>query len=98
MAVLPQQSLESIHPALWRGSQLARAHGKYVDTGYAALSGELPGGGWPPGTPVELLVQQPGVGEGRLLQPALGAVSKRPIALLPPPQTPNALALGYTGR
>jgi cell division inhibitor SulA/protein ImuA len=71
MSALPQQSLESIHPALWRGSQLARAHGKYVDTGYAALSVELPGGGWPLGTLVELLVQQPGVGEVRLLQPAL---------------------------
>ena len=59
MAALPQQGLESIHPALWRGSQLARAHGKYVDTGYAALSVELPGGGWPLGTLVELLVQHP---------------------------------------
>jgi protein ImuA len=97
MAALPQQILESIHPALWRGSQLARAHGKYVDTGYAALSVELPGGGWPLGTLVELLVQQPGVGEVRLLQPALAAVSKRPIALLQPPQTPNALAFAYMG-
>ena len=97
MATFPQQSLESIHPALWRGSQLARAHGKYVDTGYAALSVELPGGGWPLGTLVELLVQQPGVGEVRLLQPALAAVSKRPIALLQPPQTPNALAFAYMG-
>jgi protein ImuA len=97
MAALPQQSLESIHPALWRGSQLARAHGKYVDTGYAALSVELPDGGWPLGTLVALLVQQPGVGEVRLLQPALAAVSKRPIALLQPPQTPNALAFAYMG-
>jgi protein ImuA len=97
MAALPQQSLESIHPALWRGSQLARAHGKYVDTGYAALSVELPGGGWPLGTLVELLVQQPGVGEVRLLQPALAAVSKRPIALLQPPHTPNALAFACMG-
>src|SRR5260370_39886143 len=49
------------------------------------------------GTVVELLVQQPGVGEVRLLQPALAAVSKRPIALLQPPQTPNALAFSYMG-
>lgn len=97
MAALPQQGLESIHPALWRGSQLARAHGIYVDTGYAALSVELPGGGWPLGTLVELLVQQAGVGEVRLLQPALAAVSKRPIALLQPPKTPNALAFAYMG-
>ena len=70
MSALPKH-VESIHPALWRGSQLARAYGKTVDTGYAALSAELPGGGWPLGALVELLVQQPGVGEFRLLRPAL---------------------------
>ncbi|MBF4004293.1 recombinase RecA [Burkholderia pseudomallei] len=40
-------SLESLHPSLWRGSQLARGGPRTVDTGYAALSVELPGGGWP---------------------------------------------------
>ncbi len=41
------KNVEDIHPALWRGSQLARAQGQTVDTGYAVLSAELPGGGWP---------------------------------------------------
>ena len=81
MSALPKH-VESIHPALWRGSQLARAYGKTVDTGYAALSAELPGGGWPLGALVELLVQQPGVGEMRLLRPALAELSRRPVALL----------------
>lgn len=45
---------ESIHPALWRASQLARNTTRTVDTGYPALSAELPGGGWPTGTLVEL--------------------------------------------
>ncbi|MGV4712386.1 translesion DNA synthesis-associated protein ImuA, partial [Burkholderia pseudomallei] len=49
-------SLESLHPSLWRGSQLARGGPRTVDTGYAALSVELPGGGWPLGGLVELLV------------------------------------------
>jgi hypothetical protein len=49
---------------------------------YPTLSAELPGGGWPVGALVELLLQQAGVGEVRLLRPALGAVGKRPIALL----------------
>lgn len=48
-------SLESLHPSLWRGSQLARGGPRTVDTGYAALSVELPGGGWPVGGLVELL-------------------------------------------
>jgi cell division inhibitor SulA/protein ImuA len=92
-----QKEVESIHPALWRGAQLARPQGKTVDTGYAALSSELPGGGWPVAALVELLVQQPGIGELRLLQPALVDVSKRPIALLQPPHVPNALAFSFLG-
>jgi protein ImuA len=96
MAALPQH-VEAIHPALWRGHQLARAHGKTVDTGYAALSAELPGGGWPIGALVELLVQQPGIGEMRLLKPALVAASKRPVALLQAPHVPNSLAFAYLG-
>lgn len=82
---------------LWRGTQLARGVGKTVDTGYAALSAELPGGGWPVGSLVELLVQQPGVGEIRLLQPALSTVIKRPVALIQAPHVPNALAFSYLG-
>jgi protein ImuA len=96
MSALPAH-VESIHPALWRGTQLARGVGKTVDTGYAALSAELPGGGWPLGTLVELLVQQPGVGEVRLLQPALSAVIQRTVALIQPPHVPNALAFSYLG-
>jgi cell division inhibitor SulA/protein ImuA len=96
MSTLPE-NVEEIHPALWRGSQLARTHGQTIDTGYAALSAELPGGGWPLGTLVELLVQQAGVGEIRLLRPALAAVSRRPIALVQPPHMPNALAFAYLG-
>jgi cell division inhibitor SulA/protein ImuA len=96
MSALPR-NVEEIHPALWRGSQLARAYGKTIDTGYAALSAELPGGGWPLGTLVELLVQQAGVGEIRLLRPALSALAKRPVALVAPPHMPNALAFAYLG-
>jgi hypothetical protein len=36
---------EEIHPSLWRASQLARGRGRVVETGYPALSAELPGGG-----------------------------------------------------
>lgn len=95
MAALPKH-LEDIHPSLWRGSQLARQHGKTVETGYANLSAELPGGGWPASSLIELLVQQPGVGEIRLLQPALKAVAKRPVVLIKPP-LPNVAGFAYIG-
>ena len=88
---------EEIHPSLWRASQLARGHGRIVDTGYPALSAELPGNGWPVGALVDLLVQQPGIGELRLLQPALAALGRRPIALIQPPHVPNGLGFAHIG-
>jgi protein ImuA len=69
-----------------------------VDTGYVKLSGQLPGGGWPLGTMTELLLQQPGVGEMRLLGPAMIAMStKRSIALVAPQQVPNAHGFAHMG-
>jgi hypothetical protein len=88
---------EEIHPSLWRASQLARGRGHMVDTGYPALSTELPGGGWPVGALIDLLVQQPGVGEMRLLQPALSSLGERSIALVQPPHIPDGLGLRYIG-
>lgn len=96
-----------IHPALWRAAQLARGVGRTVDTGYAALSAELPGNGWPLGSLAELMVQQAGVGELRLLAPALASLAAparergrtvaRDIALLQPPHLPNAQGLDWIG-
>lgn len=87
---------ETLHPSLWLASQLAQSHERCVDTGYPVLSAQLPGGGWPVGTLVELLLPQPGIGEMRLLQPALAAL-QRPIVLLQPPHAPQALALAALG-
>jgi hypothetical protein len=91
------EAAENLHPSLWRASQLARSRGRVVDTGYPALSSELPGGGWPVGALVDLLVQRPGVGELRMLRPALATVAARPVVLLQPPHTPNAHGLSYIG-
>ncbi|CAP63797.1 MULTISPECIES: translesion DNA synthesis-associated protein ImuA [Cupriavidus] len=84
---------ETIHPSLWVASQLARDNARTASTGYTALDKELPGGGWPIGSQVELLLQQPGIGELRLLRPTLVARSGRPIVLLAPPHAPQALSL-----
>ncbi|ACC71151.1 translesion DNA synthesis-associated protein ImuA [Paraburkholderia phymatum] len=88
---------EEIHPSLWRASQFARGGRRTLDTGYPALSTELPGGGWPIGALVDLLVQTPGVGEMRLLRPALSSLGNRPIALVQPPHIPDGLGLDYIG-
>jgi protein ImuA len=96
MSTLPKH-VEDIHPSLWRGHQLARGVGRVVPTGHDNLSVELPGGGWPIGALVELLSQQPGIGEVRLLQPALSAVAERPIALVKPPLIPDTIGLSYVG-
>lgn len=91
------KSIEDIHPGLWRASQLGRAAGATVDTGYPALSAQLPGGGWPRGALVELLTPASGVGEIRLLAPALAKVGTRTIVILNPVQTPNGQGLAYIG-
>jgi protein ImuA len=88
---------EALHPSLWLASQLAHSATRCVDTGFAALSAQLPGGGWPTGTLIDLLVQQAGSGEMRLLGPALARLPKRPIVLLQPPHPPQALALAALG-
>ncbi|WP_438396923.1 translesion DNA synthesis-associated protein ImuA [Caballeronia sp. DA-9] len=95
MSALPD--FEKIHPSLWRGSQLARTAGRVIDTGYKALSAELPGGGWPISALIELLTAQSGIGELRILRPALASVANKSIALIQPPQVPNMHAFAYMG-
>lgn len=58
---------------LWRADDLAHAGGgdTTIASGFAALDAELPGGGWPQGQLVELLLDAPGLGELSLLAPAL---------------------------
>jgi protein ImuA len=88
---------EALHPSLWLASQLAHSTTRCIDSGHPALSAQLPGGGWPTGTLVDLLLQQQGIGELRLLRPALVSVAKRRIVLLQPPHPPQALALAALG-
>ena len=91
------RELEQRYPGLWRAGQLGRAGRLPVcPTGYDALTSELPGGGWPAGAVTELLLTQDGVGELRLLMPALRtlAAGGRRIGLVNPPYLPNAGSLG----
>lgn len=88
---------QSIHAALWFASQLARSTARGLDTGYAELSRELPDQGWPTGVLIDLLLQQAGIGELRLLGPALQALAPRRIALVQTPHAPQAIGWRQLG-
>jgi len=88
---------ETIHPALWRASQLARSGTRCVDSGHTALNLQLPGGGWPTSSLTEMHVSSAGSGEMRLLSPVFSRVGKRHVMLIQPPHIPNALALAALG-
>jgi protein ImuA len=96
--VLPHASLaspravlvapEGVHPTLWRADQLGRSREQALPSGFAALDAQLPGNGWPRRALSELLLSHPGVGELRLLAPALRQVAAagRVVVLFDPPE------------
>jgi protein ImuA len=90
-------SLEHLHPALWRASQLARADTRCIATGFTSLSRQLPGGGWPTGCLIDVLTQQAGIQEIQLLVPALRQLQERQVFLLQPPHVPQSLGLAGMG-
>lgn len=91
--------LESLHPGLWRAHQLGRPAGAAAASGFAELDAHLPGGGWPLATLTELLLPHPGVGELRLLAPALAALQGQQHSLMwfDPPAAPCAWGLSALG-
>jgi len=87
------------HPGIWRGNELARTGCPGIATGFAALDAELPGGGWPCAALTEILPQHEGIGELRILGPALAqlAAQGKFIAWIAPPYLPYAPALAAAG-
>src|SRR5256885_16592883 len=84
-------------PDIWRGQVLSRAGAPTLPCGFPGLDAELPGGGWPAGALTEILPAHEGIGELRLLGPALAGLSRRGLRLrsvspppLPPPPAPAA--------
>jgi protein ImuA len=78
---------------VWRAAGTGIARTARTPTGFASLDQALPDGGWPKSTLIELLVQQAGIGELRLLRPALKVLAQgRCVALVEPPHVPNAAA------
>jgi len=68
-------------------------------SGHAELDAQLPGGGWPARLLTELLLPHAGVGELRLLAPALAALQQQQRSLMwfDPPAAPCAWALAALG-
>lgn len=94
-AALLRRAPETLHPALWLGHQLGHSGPRAIASGFALLDAELPGGGWPRGVLSELLLPHPGVGEIRLLAPALASAQRagRLVMLFDPPAALSAAAL-----
>lgn len=94
------------NPRIWRGSSQIDARAGLA-SGYPKLDRCLPGGGWPLAALTEILIEQYGIGELRLLMPALAQLSVEKtqveytepgwIAWIAPPFQPYAPALQQYG-
>ena len=62
------------NPRLWRGRNPAQGMAGLA-SGYTRLDRHLPGGGWPQHALTEILIEHYGIGELRLLMPALARLS-----------------------
>lgn len=92
---LPESLLN--RPDLWAGSRAPAIATEA--TGLPQLDRELPGGGWPRGALTEIIVEHSGLGELRLLLPALVRLSQagKRAAFVAPPHLPYAPALARAG-
>lgn len=87
------------HPAIWRGNDCARIATPSIPTGFPELDAAFPGGGWPAAVLTEIYAERPGIGELRLLMPAVARLTSagRWVALISPPHVPYAPALAAYG-
>jgi cell division inhibitor SulA/protein ImuA len=85
-------------PQLWKGRQASRGQ-RALSTGHARLDARLPGKGWPLGAVTELISRKPGLGEFRLLFPALADTGERGrwVILVDPPWIPYPASLQGQG-
>lgn len=83
------------NPRVWKAGEGARRQ-QVVSTGFAGLDEAL-SGGWPIGQLIELLVDPYGIGELRLLMPALVVPTGKWVMLIAPPYIPYAPAFAGHG-
>lgn len=85
--------------AVWRGHDLGQARSEVRASGHPLLDAELPGGGWPCQSLVDILQSQPGLAEWRLLAPTLRELVAQggSVLLISPPHTPCLTGLQREG-
>ena len=86
-------------PHVWRVEDLASQQ-TVLPTGHAALDAQLPGGGWPMGSMVEVLQERPGPHVWQLVLPALAQAIRRqagPVVLVNAPFEPFGPSLAAQG-
>jgi cell division inhibitor SulA/protein ImuA len=84
---------------VWRAGEFELAPRLALPTGHDLLDRELPGGGWPAGALSEVLHDEVGIGEVKLLSEVLArsAGEARLIAWIDPPHLPYAPGLALAG-
>ena len=85
---------------LWRASSIDGDYKQHCSTGFTGLDQELPGAGWPADGVTEFLHDRAGIGELRLLAPALARMTheqNRWILFVSPPYIPYPPALAQAG-
>ena len=100
MTVLAPASELVLPPQVWRGRELAQAQERTLASGHAALDAQLPGGGWPLGSLVEVLQQEQQQHVWQLLGPALAQAMHahgEPVVLVNAPYQPFGPALRALG-
>jgi hypothetical protein len=80
---------------LWRGKEGLYQTTSSISTGFAQLDAVLPSRGWPRDALLEIITRQWGIGELRLLLPAMMEISRQGlwIVWIAPPYLPYAPAL-----
>lgn len=87
---------ERLAGAVWRADSVSDAASAVVASGHAALDAQLPGGGWPLGALCEILQAHAGLGEWRLLLPALRGLTQQ-VVLVGAPYMPFGPGLAAQG-
>lgn len=87
-------------PDVWRVDELAASREQTVPTGHTALDAELPGGGWPVGSLVEVLQPRPEQHAWQLTLPGLSQACRGqsgPVVLVGAPFVPFGPGLEAQG-
>ena len=86
------------NPAIWRGGECA-PEPDALPSGFPALDAVLPGRGWPEAALTEIVLEREGIGEIRLMLPALARLQAQghDVVWIAPPHVPYAPALAGAG-